>query len=250
MLLILLDKFYVISSIRDSVAIYMQKHTELIVSKIINYPKLILLQANGQQELEKENNQLKKQVEQYSLLVKQQNNLDINIKELELLRKQSNIYDGFRVYIARAVIDLNYLINNKLLIDKGLKTSIAMGSAVINKEGIVGQIGIVNEQNSQVILITNPDFKIYLQTQSSKAKMLAQGIGNNKIIVKYIKKTDPLKEGDILVTTGLDDIYPANIPVAKVEKIFYENNGFNSALCQPIVDFNTLQYVLVLKNAD
>ncbi|MFN7094621.1 MAG: rod shape-determining protein MreC [Burkholderiales bacterium] len=45
-------------------------------------------------------------------------------------------------------------------------------------------------------------------------------------------------------------MYPANIPVARVIKVFYENNGFNSALCEPVINFNKLQYVLVLKNAN
>jgi rod shape-determining protein MreC len=80
--------------------------------------------------------------------------------------------------------------------------------------------------------------------------MLAQGIGNGNIMVRYIDKQDKIKEGDILETTGLDDIYPAHIPVAKIIKVFYENNGFNSALCVPIVDFHKLQYILVLKNGN
>ena len=80
--------------------------------------------------------------------------------------------------------------------------------------------------------------------------MLAQGTGNNNLIVKYISKSTNIKAGDVLVTTGLDDIYPANIPVAKVIRVFYENNGFNSAICQPVVDYNNLQYIVVLKNAN
>jgi rod shape-determining protein MreC len=77
--------------------------------------------------------------------------------------------------------------------------------------------------------------------------MLAQGSANGNIIVRYLDKNDKIQAGDILETTGLDDVYPARIPVAKVVKVFYENNGFNSALCVPVVDFHQLQYVLVLK---
>ena len=120
---------------------------------------------------------------------------------------------------------------------------------VANKDGIIGQISTVDSKNSQVNLITNPKFKIYLQVMPSKSKMLAQGMGNNQLIVKYISKSDKIKVGDTLVTTGLDSLYPANIPVARIIKIFYENNGFNSAICVPVVDFNKLQYVLVFRNA-
>ena len=157
---------------------------------------------------------------------------------------------GTRITLIKRIFTDFYLINNKLLIDIGLNKQLKTGLAVINKDGLVGQISIVNRNNAQVILTTNPEFKIYVQTQTSKVKMLATGIGNNRIMVKYIKKSDQLHEGDILVTTGLDDIYPANIPVAKIIKIFYENNGFNSALCEPIVNFNILKYILVMKNAN
>jgi len=135
------------------------------------------------------------------------------------------------------------------LIDKGSDDGIDVGQAVVNKLGVIGQIGVVNLKNSQTILITNQDYKIYLQNSITKSKMLAQGIGSNKLLVKYIDKNEKIAIGDILVTTGLDDVYPANLPVAKVIKVFYENTGFNSALCVPVVDFNKLQYVLVLKNA-
>ena len=69
-------------------------------------------------------------------------------------------------------------------------------------------------------------------------------------IIIIISKNDTIKEGDLLVTTGLDNIYPADLPVARIIKIFYENNGFNSALCEPIVNFNILKYILVMKNAN
>ena len=140
--------------------------------------------------------------------------------------------------------------NNKLLIDRGSTGGITIGDAIVNQQGVIGQVFITNSNNSQIMLITNPDFKIYVQSKDTNSKMLAQGIGNNNLIVKYINKSTNLKIGDILVTTGLDDIYPANLPVAKISKIFYENNGFNSAICQPVADYNNLQFVAVLKNAN
>jgi rod shape-determining protein MreC len=248
--LIVLDKFSFISRVRDYSAIYIQNQVSLLIYRLKSYPKLVLLQKSEQQQLQKENIQLKKQVEQYAILLKQQNNQGIDAKELEALKAQPGLYDNFHVTVARAIIDVNYLVNNKLLIDKGSNTNITDGNAVVNKDGVVGQIGITNSENSQIILVTNPDYKIYLQSSISKTKMLAQGIGNNNLLVKYISKNEKITSGDILVTTGLDDIYPANIPVARVIKVFYENNGFNSALCEPVINFNKLQYVLVLKNAN
>ncbi len=247
--LILLDKFSFISKFRDIVSIYVHNHIVMFEYKIISYPKLVFLQKDTQKKLETENIQLRQQVEKDAIIIKQQNNQSTNAKEVENLNSKSALYNNFNIIMARGVIDVNYLVNNKLLIDKGSNHGIKLGSTVVNKEGVIGQIGLVNSNNSQVILITNLDYKIYLQNQVTKSKMLASGIGNNNMQVKYINKTDKISIGDILVTTGLDDLYPANIPVARVIKVFYENNGFNSAICEPVVNFNKLQYLLVLKNA-
>ena len=248
--LILLDKFSFISKVRDGSSIYLQKQLSLLKYRITNYPHFVMLEKTARQNLEKENRQLKQQVEQYAILIKQQSNQQQNATALNELKTPQNLYADFHPIIARAIIDVNYLINNKLLIDKGTNHLVNLGFAVVNKEGIIGQVNIANPNNAQIMLITNPDYKIYLQNSVSKSKMLAQGIGNNNLLVKYIDKKEKIAVGDILVTTGLDDIYPANIPVAKVIKVFYENNGFNSAICIPVVDFNKLQYILVLRHAN
>lgn len=247
--LILLDKFSFISKFRDEVAVYVHKQIIVLKYKVTSYPKLVFLQKNTQTQLETENLKLRQQVEKDAILIKQQNNQNIDTQEIDNLNSKSKLYTNFKTTIARGVIDVNYLINNRLLIDKGSNQGVDIGSTVVNKDGVIGQIAVVNPNNAQIILITNLDYKIYLQNQIGKSKMLAQGIGNNSMIVKYINKTDKIAVGDILVTTGLDDLYPADIPVAKVTKIFYENNGFNTAICEPLVNFNQLQYLLVLKNA-
>jgi rod shape-determining protein MreC len=248
--LIFLDKFSFISKFRDSSAISIQKQIGLFQFRITNYPKLVLLEHSQQKQLEVENRQLKKQVEQYSIQVRQQANQQQDIAEFKDLKAAHVQYDDFKTNLAQAIIDVNYLVNNKILIDKGEDDGVYVGQAVVNKFGVIGQIGVINKKNSQVILISNQDYKIYLQNSVTKSKMLAQGIGENKLLVKYIDKNEKIAVGDILVTTGLDDVYPANLPVARIVKVFYENNGFNSALCVPVVDFNKLQYVLVLKNAN
>lgn len=248
--LILLDKFSFISKVRDTSAIFIQKQVLLVKYKISNYPHMVLLQHSEQKQLEEENIQLKQQVLKYSIMLKQQDNQHTDISALNALNTQNGMYDTFGVISVRAIVDINYLVNDKLLIDRGSKNGINVGNAVVNKDGVVGQVVVAYPNSAQLKLITNPDFKIYLQDNSTKSKMLAQGIGNKKLLVKYINKSEKIVPGSILVTTGLDDIYPANLPVAKVVKVFYENNGFNSALCDPVVNFDKLQYVLVLHNAN
>lgn len=244
--LIIIDKYSFVNNVRDSVVVFIQKNTSLFIYRVINYPRLVFLQTSHQQELATQNAQLKKQVEQYSVLLQQTKNQAQDIKTVSTLNPDG-IYNKFNQTVAKAILDVNFLVNNQLLIDAGKSKNIIQGSAVVTGNGIIGQVTNTNTDNSQVTLITNPNFKIYVQQATTKSKMLAQGSGGDSILVRYIDKNDVIKPGDILETTGLDDIYPSNIPVAKVIKVFYENNGFNSALCEPVVNFRQIQYVVVLK---
>lgn len=245
--LILLDKYSFISHIRDNTVVAIQKQTTLLLYRIQSYPQLLFLQTQQQKNLASQNIQLKKQVEQYSLLLQQSKNKESDLQTVGGLNP-NGVYDNFTQIVAKAILDINFFVNSQMLIDLGASRGVTVGDAVVNKTGVIGQVSSVNANNAQVSLITSSNFKIYVQQTVTKSKMLAQGGGNNIIMVHYLDKNDKIQAGDILETTGLDDIYPANIPVAKVVKVFYENNGFNSALCVPVVDFHQLQYILVLKN--
>ncbi len=246
--LILLDKFSLISVIRDNIAISTHKNINNFNYKLTYYPKWFFLQKNKQRELELENFKLHKEVEKYVALINIQNNTNKDRGQIDELNLLKNVYSTYKIIVSRIIIDVNYLINNKLLLNIGKSSDVSVGDTVINKDGVVGQIREVSSIASEVFLITNLDYKIYVQDSLTKVRMLLQGQGNNQLIVKYMNKKDKVKVGDILVTTGLDDLYPANLPVAKITNVYYANNGFNTAICKPLVDFNKLQYVLVLKN--
>ena len=245
--LIFLDKYTFISAIRDNVTAYVENHVSLVLYRVKSYTPLLILNVNQQQDLARQNTVLKKQVEEYSVLLQQSKN---NIQDTENIQdiNASVLHDNYTQIIAKSILDVNYFVNDRLLIEFNKSNNIKVGNAVVNKDGVVGQVAAINNKTAQVSLITNPDTKIYLQNKTNKTKVLAQGSGNNKVIVKYIDKKDGLQVGDILETTGLDDTYPANIPVVQVQKIFTENSGFDSAICTPIVDFSQLQYVSVLIN--
>lgn len=244
--LIVLEKYSFINTVRDTATVFLEKQVSLFFYRITSYPKLLVLNTTQQQQLAKQNAELKKQVQEYSVQLQQTKNQNQELKNVQDLSSRDD-YGDFHQVVAKAILDVNFFVNNQMLIDVGTNKLAAVGNAVVNKDGVVGQISSVNKTTAQLTLITSQDFKIYLQSAKSNTKMLAQGGGHNTIVVNYIDKNDKIEPGDILETTGLDDVYPANIPVAKVVKVFYENNGFNSALCVPVVNFDNLQYVLVLQ---
>lgn len=249
--LMTLDKLSFLGKVRDSVAIYVHKQVFLFNYRVQNYPKLIFLQKSQENTLAQENIQLRKKIEQYAILLKQQNNQDADNKLLQQISDKTKLFPHFKVSIAKAVIDINYVLKNQILINIGTNSGVKVGDAVMNETGLVGQVVVANGDNSQVSLITNSNSTIFLQDSISKVKMLARGSKDNlSLVINEINKSDQVAVGDILTTTGLDDIYPANLAVAKVVKIINKDNGFNSAICEPIVDFKNLQYIVVLNNAN
>ncbi|MEN9946293.1 MAG: hypothetical protein RLZZ293_679, partial [Pseudomonadota bacterium] len=134
--LIALDRYSFIGYLRDSVVIWMQKQTGQIIYRAQNYPRLVLLQVNQQQVLANQNAQLKKQVEEYSLLLKQSKNQNQDIQAISQLNSQ-DLYDDFTVTVVKAILDVNFFMNNQLLIDSGTNKAINIGNAVVNKDGVI-----------------------------------------------------------------------------------------------------------------
>lgn len=245
-LLIIIDRFSFINSLRDSVNIFLQKELSLFVYRIQYYSQAIFLQYSEKNILQRQIIELQQKLEQCEInnLQNMRNATDAKeALEIRHIIKQK----ALQVVLSRVIVDKNYLINGKILINKGKNDKISIGNAVINKDGLVGRIIQVNDSSAQVQLITSADYKIYLQNTSNKTKLLAQGEGGNSNMMKidYIAKSDHIQVGDILTTTGLDDVYPADIPVAKISSIL-SYNSINSALCKPLIDFNQLNIVSVI----
>ena len=110
--LIAFDKYSFISNFRDSVVIWMQKQTSLLFYRIQSYPRLLLLHTTQQQELASQNTQLKKQIEEYSLLLKQSKNQTHDVAAVNQLNP-NGVYDDFSQIVAKAILDVNFFVNNQ-----------------------------------------------------------------------------------------------------------------------------------------
>lgn len=242
--LILLDKYAYIGAIREDISLSVHEQIMNTVGNIKSYPGRFLLQSYNENKLIADNEDLQKKLNQVNFALKEQQNKSEDIHSLNVL---PNKLSNFNTIVGKVYLDSNYFQNSKIMIDIGENESVAVGDAVINQEGVIGQISKVNLTTSEVSLIKDIDFKIFVKN-SSNIKMLLNGT-NIGLRADYIAKDTELVEGDILYTTGLDEVFPANIPVAKITQLQIENNGFNVALCSAIVDFNKIKYVLVVQHA-
>lgn len=132
-------------------------------------------------------------------------------------------------------------------IDKGSENGINKDMAVITSAGIVGKVHAVLPGTAKIILLTDPGSTLAVRVQRNREEGLLEG-KLARCALKYVSFYADIQEGDLLVTSGLDGIYPKGLPVAKVFKVTkHEASAFQTVVAEPAVSFSRLEEVLVLR---
>jgi len=131
-------------------------------------------------------------------------------------------------------------------IDKGRNEGIQKGMPVITVEGIVGCISEVTRNASQVRLILDRSASVGGLVQRSRENGVVRGKGTNLCEMVYLPPNADIKEDDLIISSGLGDIYPAGLRIGKVVSVKKESY-LQKAQVLPVVDFSRLEEVLVLK---
>ncbi|QJC37961.1 rod shape-determining protein MreC [Enterobacteriaceae endosymbiont of Donacia marginata] len=188
---------------------------------------------------------LKQNIELYNLQKIKYDNIDLrNILQIPILKEKKSIL--------AEIIPMYFPINRDVLfINKGLKDGVVPGTIVLNDKGIVGQIIINNNKNSQVSLICNKKIFLPVQIKNSDIKFIIHGNGCTKNLQsEYISTDIILNKGDILVTSGLDEQYPIGYPVGIITSIFFDKKkNFNIVYVKPFLQIEKIKYLMLLINS-
>ena len=137
--------------------------------------------------------------------------------------------------------------SSTVTINKGSADGIEPGLPVITASGIVGRVQSVLAGTAKVILLTDPACTLAVRVQRNREDGLLEGKLSH-CALKYVSYYADVQEGDLLVTSGLDGIYPKGLPVATVVKVKkHEASPFQSVEAEPVVRFSKLEEALVLK---
>ena len=178
-------------------------------------------------------------------------------KEIEELKKQLELSKTLTEYdIENATIvsrNKSYWFNN-LSIDKGSKHGIKKGQAVITSNGLIGKISKVSNYSSEIKLLTSDDinFKVSISIKANGTDNYAilNGYDNktNQFILKGIDKNANINVGDDVLTSGLGGVFPTGIYIGKIEKIINDKYDLSkTAYIKSNQDFNNIHYVTILK---
>ncbi|MCC6532282.1 MAG: rod shape-determining protein MreC [Burkholderiales bacterium] len=180
-----------------------------------------------------------------------------SLRELETLRRENMELRGLldakrrieqRSVMAEVLYGARDPFTRKFIIDKGLGAELQAGAAVLDGEGVIGQITRVYPFVSEVTQITDKNQAVPVQNVRSGLRAIVFGNGKDGTLdLRFMPVNADIQVGDTLVTSGIDGIYPAGLPVARVIDI--ERNAalaFARITCAPLGGIDRRGHVLVL----
>jgi rod shape-determining protein MreC len=125
-----------------------------------------------------------------------------------------------RVLVASILnVDLDPF-RHRVLLDKGAADGVFKGQAVLDADGIFGQVAQVHAKTAEVILISDAEHAIPVQSNRSGLRTIAVGTGDSKrLSLPFVTVEADLKQGDLLLSTGMGGVFPPGYPIAEVTQV-------------------------------
>lgn len=186
----------------------------------------------------------------------------LNLENMQLRESQAEVdrlrsllaykeYHGaeFELQVARVVARSPNNWYQTLTIDKGSLQGIAVDMPVINPYGLVGKVVSVTASSAQIWLITDREMALGAVLQETReTRGIVEGLGDNATLrIINIPYYSRVREGEIVVSSGLSEIYPPGIQIGIIRNIRKDSNGLVlSATVEPSVNFDQLEEVMVI----
>jgi rod shape-determining protein MreC len=193
--------------------------------------------------LQSENAELKTRLELFKELELE----NTRLRELLQFKQKSKME-----LVAASVVGRDLVPDHKTLtLNKGSDDGLKEGQAVIALKGAVGTLIHVEAKRAHVMLITDRYSVVDGIVQRTRALGIVEGKGtDNLALMKYIDRTTDLKKGDIIVTGGLDKIFPKGFPLAEVENV--EDKAYSVAMkieLRPMIEPTEIEEVFIVLNS-
>jgi len=196
------------------------------------------------QEVHRENERLQQELAQLRIGLQQERALAQQSRTLEQLLELRGrtplMTTGAAVIGSGASPDFR-----TITIDKGTADGLRPDMAVIAPAGVVGRIITPSARAAKVQLLIDRNAGAAALVERSRAQGVVEGTGGN-LRMNYVSGTADLKVGDVLVTSGIEGIYPKGFVIGQIESIERGAGEFSSIVIRPAVDFSSLEAVLVV----
>jgi rod shape-determining protein MreC len=200
--------------------------------------------------LREENDQLKKEVE----LLRMEN---ARYREIAAASRRLQDLLQFKETISRPVTEAQVIGRDpsgwfeSVIIDKGKNSGLKVNMPVVDSRGVVGRLVSVSANYAKVLLLIDQNSAVDCLIQRSREKGIVKGLSSGLCKLDYVVRTGDVVTGDVVVTSGMDRVFPKGLPVGEVLEV--EDTPwefFKDIKVRPMVDFAKLEEVLVIMKED
>lgn len=137
-------------------------------------------------------------------------------------------------------------LSGTLILNRGSRQGIRPEMPLLSVDGIVGITVVVSPFTSQVQLITDPSSSVGAMLAKNRVAGILAGQGNGICRLRFLPLTVVLNQGDVVVTSGQDSIFPVGLPVGRVVGQVQESQYYKSAEVQPFQNYTSIREVIFL----
>ena len=170
-----------------------------------------------------------------------------NVRLRELLNSSADL--DANVLVAE-IIGLDADPNRQeLIINKGAGSQVITGQAVLDAQGLIGQVVEAGPLSSRVLLLTDASHAMSVQVNRNGVRAVLAGTGQTGgLRLLYVPDTADIQEGDLLVSTGLGQRYPRGYPVATITSVRHQSGAaFAEITARPTARIDRASHVLLVQ---
>ncbi|MCW8091040.1 rod shape-determining protein MreC [Alteromonas sp. ASW11-130] len=221
------------------------------IQYLANLPSVMLSESaqrlTSHQQLRSENERLTNKL---LMMSERLQRFDIIEAENSQLRKllDAPVKPEMRKTVAELMAVDNNPFSQQILINRGAIDGVFPLQSVLDDRGIVGQVMEVGTTNSRVLLISDVTHAIPVRSVRNNIRFIASGSGSlDELILEHVPHSVDVQEGDLLLSSGLGQVFPEGYPVARVNKVVRDESlPFATVTAQPLARLDRLKYLLLI----
>jgi len=139
--------------------------------------------------------------------------------------------------------------SKRILINKGSEDGVFLGQALLDAKGLMGQVDDVLPFSAWVLLITDSHHITPVEVNRNGERALARGSRStvSELELEFVTQTQDMKAGDLLVSSGMGQVYPKNYPVAEVTSVYSDpGQDFATVKARPLAQLASTRHVMLV----
>lgn len=136
-----------------------------------------------------------------------------------------------------------------IMIDKGTDDGVRRDMAVIAPAGVVGRVVVPSRRGASVQLMVDRSASASALVERLRVQGIVLGHGDGTLRIEYLPVIADVQSGDLVVTAGLDGVYPKGLVLGHVDRIERGSGSSRVVIIKPVIDFGNLESVLIVLNA-